>query len=85
MANFTFKGRKRDGEQVSGTRSADSASALSIALRAENIMMLEAKEKKGFSLKDLEFGGNPTPKDLAIFTRQFSVMIDSGLPLVQCL
>lgn len=33
----------------------------------------------------MEFGGNPTAKDLAVFTRQFSVMIDSGVPLVQCL
>src|SRR5437870_9346909 len=33
----------------------------------------------------MAFGGNPTPKDVAIFTRQFSVMIDSGVPLVQCL
>jgi len=50
--------------------------------------MIEAKEKKGFSLaslKEFEIGGNPTPKELAIFTRQFSVMIDSGLPLGQCL
>jgi type IV pilus assembly protein PilC len=29
--------------------------------------------------------GRVTPKDLAVFTRQFSVMIDAGLPLVQCL
>src|SRR5206468_2192153 len=32
-----------------------------------------------------EFGGNPTPKDIAVFTRQFSVMIDAGVPLVQCI
>ena len=51
-------------------------------------MLVEATEKRGFSLNDLskiEFGGAPTAKDLAIFTKQFSVMIDSGLPLVQCL
>ena len=85
MAKFTFKGRKRGGGEITGTRSADSAQALAVALRQEDIMMVEAKEKKGFDLSKIEFGGNPTPKDLAIFTRQFSVMIDSGLPLVQCL
>jgi len=85
MAKFTFKGRERGGGEITGTRSADSAQALVVALRQENIMMVEAKEKKGFDLSKIEFGGNPTPKDLAIFTRQFSVMIDSGLPLVQCL
>ncbi len=88
MAKFTFKGRKRGGGDISGTRSADSAQALAVALRQENIMMVEAHEKQGFdlsSLSKIEFGGAPKPKDLAIFTRQFSVMIDSGLPLVQCL
>ena len=85
MAKFTFKGRKRGGAEITGTRSADSAQALAVALRQEDIMMVEAKEKKGFDLSKIEFGGNPTAKDLAIFTRQFSVMIDSGLPLVQCI
>ena len=85
MAKFTFKGKNRGGEDITGTRTADSAQALAVALRQENIMMVEATEKKGFDLANIEFGGNPTPKDLAIFTRQFSVMIDSGLPLVQCL
>ncbi len=88
MPDYSFKGRKRGGEEVSGTRSADSTQALAIALRQENIMMVEATEKKGFSLSSLseiEFGGAPTAKDLSIFTKQLSVMIDSGLPLVQCL
>ena len=85
MANFKFKGRNRDGEVIDGVRAADTRQALALALRQENIMLVEAAEKKGFSLKDFEIGGNPTAKDVAIFTRQFSVMIDSGLPLVQCL
>jgi type IV pilus assembly protein PilC len=82
MPNFSYKGRKRGGEHVSGTRTAESASVLAIALRADDIMLVEAKEKRGLNI---DFGGNPTPKDLAVFTRQFSVMIDAGLPLVQCL
>jgi type IV pilus assembly protein PilC len=85
MPNFSFKGRKRGGEQIAGSRMAESTSALAMALRSEDIVLVEAREKKGFNLRDLEIGGNPTPKDLAIFTRQFSVMIDAGLPLVQCL
>jgi type IV pilus assembly protein PilC len=85
MAKFTFKGRQRGGGEITGTRSADSARALAGALRQEDSLMVEAKEKKGFDLSKIELGGNPTPKDLAIFTLQFSVMIDSGLPLFQCL
>jgi type IV pilus assembly protein PilC len=89
MANFVFKGRNRQGESVSGERVADNKQALALALRRDQIFLMEASEKKAASgkgfLRGLEFGGNPTPKDVAVFTRQFSVMIDSGVPLVQCL
>src|SRR5215831_195834 len=84
MPIFTFKAQNRRGEKFSGERTADSRQALALALRRDQILLLEAKEKKAGGFK-LEFGGNPSPKDLAIFTRQFSVMIDSGVPLVQCL
>src|ERR1041385_3411963 len=86
MPNFSFKGRTRNGELVQGERQADNKDALTMALRREQIFLMQADVKKagggGFSF---EFGGNPTPKDTAVFTRQFSVMIDSGVPLVQCL
>ena len=85
MPNFSFKGRNRQGEAVSGERVAENRGALALALRREQILLVEAEEKKGGSWKNLNFGGNPSPKDLAVFTRQFSVMIDAGVPLVQCL
>ena len=85
MPNFSFNGRNRQGEAVSGERVADNRQALALSLRREQIFLLDAKEKKSGSWKDIEFGGNPTAKDVAVFTRQFSVMIDSGVPLVQCL
>jgi type IV pilus assembly protein PilC len=82
---FTFKGQNRKGETVSGERQADSRQALALALRREQILLLDAKEKTAKAGFNFEFGGNPTPKDVAVFTRQFSVMIDAGVPLVQCL
>ncbi|MBI4471688.1 MAG: type II secretion system F family protein [Acidobacteria bacterium] len=85
MPNFKFTGRNRQGETVSGERVADNKNALSLALRREQIFLMDAEEKKAGGGFSFEFGGNPTPKDVAIFTRQFSVMIDSGVPLVQCL
>ena len=84
MPNFSFKGRNRQGETISGERSADSRQALAMALRREQVFLLEAQEKKPGASR-FEFGGNPTPKDVAVFTRQFSVMIDAGVPLVQCI
>jgi len=85
MPNFNYKARTRSGEELKGVRIAESRQALAVALRKEDAMLLEAKVKKPFSLREIEFGGNPKAKDVAIFTRQFSVMIDAGLPLVQCL
>src|SRR5215510_9897761 len=85
MPNFSFKGRTRQGEAVSGERVAENRGALALALRREQILLVEAEEKKAGGWKGFEFGGNPSPKDLAVFTRQFSVMIDAGVPLVQCL
>jgi type IV pilus assembly protein PilC len=86
MGVFTFRGQNRKGETVSGERAADSRQALALALRREQILLVDAHEKKAAAAGGrFEFGGNPTPKDIAVFTRQFSVMIDSGVPLVQCL
>ena len=85
MPNFSFKGTNRKGESVAGERVADTKQALALALRREQIFLLDAQEKKATSKLNFEFGGNPTAKDVAVFTRQFSVMIDSGVPLVQCL
>jgi type IV pilus assembly protein PilC len=85
MPSFVFKGTNRKGESVSGERIADTKQALAMALRREQIFLLDASEKKAGGGLKFEFGGNPTAKDVAVFTRQFSVMIDSGVPLVQCL
>ena len=85
MPNFSFKGRNRSGEIISGERVADNRQALALALRRDQIALMDAEEKKAKKGFNMEFGGAPTPKDVAVFTRQFSVMIDSGVPLVQCL
>src|SRR6184192_4293952 len=85
MPNFSFKGTNRQGEAVSGERVADNRQALAMALRRDQIFLLDAQEKKAGGGFKFEFGGNPTPKDVAVFTRQFSVMIDAGVPLVQCI
>ena len=85
MPNFSFKGTTRSGEQIAGERVAENRGALAFALRKEQVMLTEAQEKKAGSWTNFDFGGNASGKDLAVFTRQFSVMIDAGVPLVQCL
>jgi len=86
MPTFVFKGRNRLNEIVVGERVADNREALRAILRKEQVTLTSVKEK-GREIGIPKIGGRKKvkSKDLSIFTRQFSVMIDAGLPLVQCL
>jgi len=84
MPAFVWKGKTREGKGVSGERVADNKEALMALLRREQILVSSVKEK-GKEIALPKFGGGVPAKELAIFVRQFSVMIDAGLPLVQCL
>jgi len=84
MPVFTYKGTNRAGAAVAGEMSATNKTELQSLLRRQQITPTRVSEKgKEFNLPT--FGGGVKAKELAIFTRQFSVMIDAGLPLVQCL
>ena len=84
MPVYTYRGTNRAGSAVSGEMTAGSKAELQNMLRRQQITATKMSEKgKEFNLPT--FGGGVKPKDLAVFTRQFSVMIDAGLPLVQCL
>jgi type IV pilus assembly protein PilC len=85
MPVFTFSGKDASGQKVSGERMAPNKQALAQSLRRERITPGAIREKgKEFSMPTFGSGKVGT-KDIAIFFRQFSVMIDAGLPLVQCL
>ena len=84
MPVFTYRGVNRAGTTVTGERTATSKAELQNLLRREQISVSKVSEK-GKELAFPTFGGGVKSKELAIFTRQFSVMIDAGLPLVQCL
>jgi type IV pilus assembly protein PilC len=89
MPTFAFTGRTRAGETITGERVGDTMDAVVALLRREQVLVTKvtpvkanaeaAEQKKG------KLGKGVPSKNLAIFTRQFSVMIDAGLPLVQCL
>jgi type IV pilus assembly protein PilC len=89
MPTFAFSGRTRGGETISGERVADSADAAVAALRREQVLVTRiaatAEKATAGAAKKGKLGRKVNPKNLAVFTRQFSVMIDAGLPLVQCL
>ncbi|MBZ5657650.1 MAG: type II secretion system F family protein [Acidobacteriia bacterium] len=85
MPVFTFSGKSASGEKIQGERVAATKEMLATQLRRERIQPASIREKgKEFSMPT--FGsGKIKVKDVAVFFRQFSVMIDAGLPLVQCL
>jgi type IV pilus assembly protein PilC len=92
MATFAYTGKTRSGEVVSGERVAEDMDAAVAALRREQVMVTKitpAKAAAKVEEKKRPGGGRTdktvSPKNLAVFVRQFSVMIDAGLPLVQCL
>jgi type IV pilus assembly protein PilC len=93
MPTFAYSGRTRGGETVTGERNADNADAVVAALRREQVLVTRiapTKQKAGAAVGETKvklgkLGKKVNPKNLSVFVRQFSVMIDAGLPLVQCL
>src|SRR5690349_2735766 len=83
MPTFEWKGT-RAGQAATGMLQAPSKAAAEAMLRRQRVEAPSIKEK-GKEIAVPKFGGGVSPQAIAIFTRQFSVMIDAGLPLVQCL
>jgi type IV pilus assembly protein PilC len=84
MPNYAWKGRNRAGLVQEGVLVADSKEFALTNLRRQNIVVTGIRER-GKEISLAKMGLKVPPKTLAVFTRQFSVMIDAGLPLVQCL
>ena len=85
MPIYTYRGRNvRTNESLSGERFSNSAQALAAVLRREQIAPIAIQEKKAAGF-NFSFRKKVSQSEVAIFTRQFSVMLDAGLPLVQAL
>ena len=89
MPTFAFVGRTRGGETIAGERAGETMDAVVSLLRREQVLVTKVTPVKvkaeGGTVKKGKLGKSASAKSLAIFVRQFSVMIDAGLPLVQCL
>src|SRR5215212_1561460 len=84
MPTFEWKGTARNGQTQTGVLVAESKDSVITTMRRQQIVVTAVKEK-GKEIALPKFGGRVPPQLIAVFTRQFSVMIDAGLPLVQCL
>ncbi|HEY4743324.1 MAG TPA: type II secretion system F family protein [Desulfuromonadaceae bacterium] len=88
MPKYNWEARTRSGGTQKGVIEAASTDIVEAQLKKFGFTGITITEaSKGFALKLPGFGGGGKveSKDLVIFTRQFATMIDSGLPLVQCL
>jgi len=83
MAVFVYQGRSANGMQNGEIEAPDRSAAVG-ELRRRAILVTKIAEKTAPRVS-FKFGGKVKDKEMAIFTRQFSTMIDAGLPLVQCL
>jgi len=88
MPVFAYQGRTTQGSTAGEIEAPDRTAAVS-ELRRKAILVTQIKEKAGGPARAGglrgSFGGKVKDKEMAIFTRQFSTMVDAGLPLVQCL
>ncbi len=85
MPSFVWKGRSRTGQSVNGVEIADTRDAAAAAIRRRQIQLTSIREKNREIPLLPRLSRRVKEKRVAIFTRQFSVMLDAGLPLVQCL
>jgi type IV pilus assembly protein PilC len=84
MPSYSWKGKGKGGKIQQGVIAAENKEAVVAMLRKQQVLVTAVTEK-GKEIALPKFGGGVKQKEIAIFTRQFSVMIDAGLPLVQCL
>jgi type IV pilus assembly protein PilC len=85
MPSFVWKGRNRTGQVQEGQLLADSRDAAVALLRRQQIQITSLRERERQVKLIPRISRGVGAKRIAIFTRQFSVMLDAGLPLVQCL
>lgn len=84
MAAWGFVAIDKSGKEIKGSRDADSEEQVKRELKAQGLIVLEVTEQNALT-KDisLDFGGNPTPRDLAVFCRQFASITRAGVTIIQ--
>ncbi|HCY87203.1 MAG TPA: pilus assembly protein PilC [Desulfobacteraceae bacterium] len=83
---YVWKGKNPKGKKIKGEMEAESRDQVRLSLERRKINVTNIKKKPKDIFENIEFfQPKVTEKDVIIFSRQFSTMIDAGLPLLQCL
>jgi len=86
MPVFTWEGVNTSGKKVKGELEAKSSKALKSQRISPTVSKIREKGKGlDMEIKMPGFGSGVSQKEVVVFTRQFSTMIDAGLPIVQSL
>jgi type IV pilus assembly protein PilC len=86
MATFAYTVRDKAGKVAKGKLEGESKEAVQAKLTQMGYIILELSQQGGLSsLNNITFGTGVKPKDITIFARQFSTMINAGLSLTKCL
>ncbi len=83
---YQWKGKNPKGRKVKGEMEAENAEQVASSLQRRKITPARIKKKPKDIFEDIPFlAPKVKEKDVIVFARQFSTMIDAGLPLLQCL
>ncbi len=86
MTTFIWKGKNPKGRKVKGEMEAENAEQVRSALQRRKITPVKVKQKPKDLFENIAFlQPKVKDRDVIIFARQFSTMIDAGLPLLQCI
>ncbi len=86
MATWGYVAIDRSGKEIKGSKDADSSEALVRELKGQGLIVLETTEQNALT-RDIsfDFGGKPTPRDLAVFCRQFASITRAGVTIIETL
>jgi type IV pilus assembly protein PilC len=90
MPTYRYTARDQDAKGVNGKMAADNESMVVAELRKRNLIIISIDEEKGSPAKaaavpKVKGGKKIKSEDIVVFTRQFSTMIDAGIPILQAL
>ena len=86
MATWGYVAIDKSGKETKGSRDADSKEQVTRELKNQGMIVLDITEQNALT-KDIsiDFGGKPTPRDLAVFCRQFASITRAGVTIIQTL
>jgi type IV pilus assembly protein PilC len=85
MATYVFKALDGTGGKAKGEVEADSKQAVSDQLKQRGLIVLDISDKHSSPALSMQFMKRVTPAELAIFSRQLSTMISSGMSILRAL